>query len=113
MDDVPRSKFVRKGDIIKSGHKKSYILKSRRSNAKVLEIRVFVSNEMNPQYVDDVGCAKLGTLTIPLDGKDVNPEIDVSLLFSDTELHVTACDCTNKIKYTVSFDLLSERINFS
>lgn len=39
MDDVPRSKFVRKGDIIKPGHKKSYILKSRRSNAKVLEIK--------------------------------------------------------------------------
>lgn len=120
MDDGLRCKdvfltFISKEDIIKPGDKKSYILKYLRPNAKVLKIRFFISNELNPQYVDDKVCAKLCTLTIPLDGIDVNPGIEVSMDFRDTELHVTSCNwsLSDTIEYTVSYDLLSERINIS
>ncbi|XP_065932202.1 heat shock 70 kDa protein 12A-like [Magallana gigas] len=116
MDDGPRCKdvffkFVAKGEKIKPGDKKSYIFKSLRPNAKTLDCGVFISNEKDPKYVDDKGCTKLGTLNIPLDGVDRNVDIEESLIFGDTELHVTACNCTNKIEYKVSFDLLSEDIN--
>eukprot|EP00105_Crassostrea_gigas_P014748 XP_011431527.2 PREDICTED: heat shock 70 kDa protein 12A [Crassostrea gigas] len=102
MDDVPRCKdvffkFFSKGDIIKPGDKKSYIFKSFRPNAKALDCGVFISNKKNPKYVDDEGCAKLGTLTIPLDGVDRNVYIKESLIFGDTELYVTACNCINKM----------------
>ncbi|XP_052722156.1 heat shock 70 kDa protein 12A-like isoform X2 [Crassostrea angulata] len=118
MDDGPRCrdvffKFVAKGDKIKPGDKKSYIFKSLRPNADTLDCGVFISNEKNPKYVDDEGCAKLGTLNIPLDGVDRNVDIEESLIFGDTELHVTACNCINKMEYKVTFDLLSENINFS
>nr|XP_011431529.2 heat shock 70 kDa protein 12B [Crassostrea gigas] len=118
MEDGPRCKdvffkFVAKGDKIKPGDKKSYIFKSLRPNAETLDCGVFISNEKNPKYVDDEGCAKLGTLNIPLDGVDRNVDIEESLIFGDTELHVTACNCTNKMEYKVTFDLLSENINFS
>lgn len=118
MEDGPRCKdvffkFVAKGDKIKPGDKKSYIFKSLRPNADALDCGVFISYEKNPKYVDDKGCAKLGTLNIPLDGVDRNVDIEESLIFGDTELHVTACNCTNKMEYKVTFDLLSENINFS
>lgn len=118
MDDGPRCKdvffrFVAKGDKIKPGDKKSYIFKSLRPNAETLDCGVFISNEKDPKYVDDKGCAKLGTLKIPLDGIDRNVDIEESLIFGHTELHVTACNCTNKMEYKVTFDLLSEKISLS
>lgn len=53
MNDGPRCNdvfftFVRKGDKIEPGDKKSYILKYPRPNAMMLKFRVFISNEMNP-----------------------------------------------------------------
>uniref|UniRef100_K1PS94 Heat shock 70 kDa protein 12A n=1 Tax=Magallana gigas TaxID=29159 RepID=K1PS94_MAGGI len=118
MADGPRCrdvffKFVVKGDKIKPGDKKAYIFKYPGLKSDSFDCGVFISNEKNPKYVDDEGCAKLGTLHIPLDGVDRNADIEETLIFGDTELHVTACNCTNKMKYKVTFDLLSENINFS
>lgn len=117
IGDGPRCKdiffkFVTKGERIKPGHKKSHIFKVLRPGDQKLECGVYISNEQTPIYVDDKGCVKLGTLEIPLERSGRNSDIEESLIFGDTELHVTACDCTSKREHTVTFDLLSEEINF-
>jgi hypothetical protein len=107
-------KFVAKGDRIKPGDKKSYPFKVLKSGEPSLECGVFISNQKDPKYVDDKGCVKLGTLSVPLESSDTdeNSEIEESLIFGHTELQVTACNCQNKKEYQVTFDLLSEKINF-
>lgn len=103
-------RFVAKGERIKPGDKRSHLFQALKPGEPSLECGVFISNEESPKYIDEKGCIKLGELSVPLSSNA--KEIEESLIFGHTELLVTACNCQNKKEYKVTFDLLSEKINF-
>ncbi|KAK3099628.1 hypothetical protein FSP39_007193 [Pinctada imbricata] len=79
------------------------------ADQKKLSFKVFASSENDPTYTDDYGCRYLGTLTMDISdttGKD--REVEASLSFGGTELHVEAKE-TKKGKINVKtarFDFL-------
>ncbi|XP_078323145.1 heat shock 70 kDa protein 12A-like [Crassostrea virginica] len=105
-------KFVTKGDRMGPGLKKSYIF-NRLEHGKDLSCGVFVSTQMDPMYVDEQGCFKLGTLTMPLRHLDslTSSEIEETLIFGDTHLKVEARNPRTNEKYEVTIDLPSQKLN--
>ncbi|XP_062582370.1 heat shock 70 kDa protein 12A-like [Saccostrea cucullata] len=102
-------KFVTKGDRLKAGFIKSHIFRALKSADGDLECGIFISNKENPKYVDEDGCEKLGVLKIDVER---GTEVEESLIFGHTELHAKACNCSTKKEYSVTFDLLSEKIKY-
>ncbi|XP_062582367.1 heat shock 70 kDa protein 12A-like [Saccostrea cucullata] len=105
-------KFVSKGDPIEPGLKKSYIFQTLKQGEKILECGVFISNKKNPEYVDEEGCFRLGTLEVPLTNSELRTtmEIEESIIFGETEIRVTACNFATGKEHEIVFDLLSPKI---
>lgn len=59
-----------------------------------MTISIYTSNNKEPTYTTDEGCARLGKFTIdmPDTSKGMNRGVNVSMTFSGTEIVVTAVD---------------------
>ncbi|XP_056009905.1 heat shock 70 kDa protein 12A-like isoform X2 [Ostrea edulis] len=101
-------KFVSIGDPIEPGFKKSFFFQTLRQGEKILECSVFTTKQKDPKYVDDEGCVKIGTLTVPLANSELlaNSEIEESIIFGETEIRVTAYNINTGEKHEITFDLL-------
>lgn len=90
------------------GVRKSYIF-NRLEHEKGLRCGVFISDQKDPKYVDDPGCFKLGSLSIPMRHFDslTNYEIEETLIFGATYIKVEARNPRTNEYYELNFDLLS------
>lgn len=82
--------FVRYGDAITTGHEEKRIITPVVPNETI--VNIYISSKPNPQFVDDPGCQKIGSLTVrhPDNEPLENKEFEVTFYFGGTELHVTA-----------------------
>lgn len=106
-------KIVTKGDPITPNLKKSLFFKPLEKEKNVHECDVFASSKRNPTYVDDPGCAKLGTLQIPLTKceRQINTEIELSIIFGETYIKVMAYNIKTQLVNEINFDFLSPEIH--
>lgn len=103
-------KFVTKGDRLTAGYKKEYLFQALEPSAGSLDCGIYISNNRNPNYVDDDDCQKLGILEIC--GVEDGAHIEESLIFGHTELQARARNCETNKEYSVTFDMLSEKIKY-
>lgn len=106
-------KIVTKGDPITPNLKKSLFFKPLEKEKNVHECDVFASSQRNPTYVDDPGCAKLGTLQIPLTKckRQINTDIELSIIFGETYIKVMAYNFKTQQVNEINFDFLSPEIH--
>lgn len=106
-------KMFTKGEPISFGLKKSLFFKPMVQGENVLECGIYVSNQKDPKYVDEPGCAKLGTVLVPLpivESKKI-VEIEESITYGETQIKVSASNCKTKEEHEIIIDLLSPDIN--
>ena len=92
------------GKLIKVGEpqvKKHYVVSERRQNK--INFDIYTSTEKEPTYTTDISCTRLGTLILhmPDTSKGMNRGAFVYMIFSGTEITVTAVDKDDPTK-TVS-----------
>ncbi|XP_078325404.1 heat shock 70 kDa protein 12A-like isoform X1 [Crassostrea virginica] len=96
--DLCRDKFsihVRVGQLVKVGEpqvKQGYSVTT--PDSTTISFGIYTSNDKEPTYTTDVGCTRLGTLTLDMPdiSKGKNRGADVYMTFSGTEIIVTAVD---------------------
>ncbi|XP_069130726.1 heat shock 70 kDa protein 12A-like [Argopecten irradians] len=99
--------YVEKGQQLTPGHSESQVFRALKSNETSLQCAVYISDDVNPKYVDDPGCQLLGTLVVPLDPSVPGPaEIEETLVFGETELFVKAKNIKTGEEYRAQFDIL-------
>ena len=108
-DDI-FDKFVQINDSVEVGKhqfRKEYGVVS--SSIKAVEIYFFRCEKPDPMYTTDIGCKKIGSLHVEMpDLKGgINRKIHLSVEFGDTEMRVEAVDGNTGVKFTASFDFLS------
>ncbi|XP_060070185.1 heat shock 70 kDa protein 12A-like [Ylistrum balloti] len=100
-------KYIEIGQQVTPGHSESQVFQALKPDEATLECTVYVSNERNPVFVDDEGCTRLGLLTVPLDPTRTGAvEVEETLIFGETELHVQAKDIGTGNMYEAHFDFL-------
>ncbi|XP_052674336.1 heat shock 70 kDa protein 12A-like [Crassostrea angulata] len=100
---------VRVGQAVKVGEpqvKQNYRVIA--PDQKIITFHVFTSNKKEPTYTTDEGCTHLGKLTIDMPdiSKGINRGANVHMVFSGTEIAVTAVDRDNPksvVSTTVDF----------
>lgn len=100
-------KYIEIGQQVTPGHRESQVFQALKPDEDTLECTVYISNNRNPQFVDEPGCSRLGLLTVPLDRNRRGPvEVEETMIFGETELHVQAKDITTGNLYEARFDFL-------
>lgn len=112
VEGIPRCKdvffkFIEAGEEVTPGHRESQVFQAINPNELTLECSVYATPEKDPQYVDDDGCILLGVLTVPLNPARAKPvQVEESLIFGETELHVQAKDRQTGQIFETQFNLL-------
>ncbi|OWF39272.1 heat shock 70 kDa protein 12A-like [Mizuhopecten yessoensis] len=102
-------KYIEIGQQVTPGHTESQVFQALKPDEATLECTVYVSDQRDPVFVDDGGCTRLGLLTVPLDpNRRGAVEVEETLVFGETELHVQAKDMANGNMYEARFDFLGE-----
>lgn len=100
-------KYIEIGQQVTPGHVESQVFQALKPDEATLECTVYVSNERDPVFVDEEGCTRLGLLTVPLDPhRQGAVEVEETLVFGETELHVQAKDMATGTLYEARFDFL-------
>lgn len=99
---VPVGKEVFVGEVF---GEKSYMPSTR--SGKVIDLNVYTSEKINPEYTDESGCSYLGNLKVDLSKieKYEDRNIKVKMKYGDTELGVEA-------KIVKTDDILEAKLNF-
>lgn len=102
-------KFITKGDKIKPGQRKCYILEVLKPEEDILECSVYFSHSPDPKYVDEKGVSKIGALQVKLPKVEKGTPIDIEeeIIILDTEVKVTATELHEFNEFKATFDLLS------
>ena len=75
---------------------------------KEMLLKIFASENSNPRYVTDEGCAYLGKVVIQLPETEEKLKVDVKMIFGETELMVEAKESITGSTYKSYFDFLSQ-----
>ncbi|XP_069130722.1 heat shock 70 kDa protein 12B-like isoform X2 [Argopecten irradians] len=116
INGVPRCtdvffKYIEVGQQVTPGHSESQVFQALKPDEDCLECSVFVSTKRDPMFIDDEGCRELGVLKIPLGShRDGPTQVQETLVFGETEIHVRARDMSTGKMYEASFDLLGDGI---
>ncbi|XP_060077648.1 heat shock 70 kDa protein 12A-like [Ylistrum balloti] len=104
-------KYIEIGQQVTPGHTESQVFQALKPDEECLECSVYVSSNRNPKFVDEKGCRELGVLKVPLSSSRRGPiEIEETLVFGETELHVRARDIYTGKMFEASFDFLGDSI---
>ncbi|OWF39271.1 heat shock 70 kDa protein 12B-like [Mizuhopecten yessoensis] len=104
-------KYIEIGQQVTRGHSESQVFQALKPDEECLECSVYVSSKRDPDFVDEEGCRPLGVLKVPLDSNRRGPaEVEETLVFGETELHVRARDISTGKMYEASFDFLGDGI---
>lgn len=104
-------KYVTIGQEIAPGYQISQVFQALKPEEDTLECTIFASWEKDPKFTTDESCFKLGTLTVPLPQQrsSVPLEIEETMVFGETELHISARDIfNNRICNDAFFNLLDK-----
>ncbi|XP_033742793.1 heat shock 70 kDa protein 12A-like [Pecten maximus] len=103
-------KYIEIGQQVTPGHAESQVFQALKPDEESLECSVYVSSKRDPLFVDEEGCRELGVLKVPLgSSRRRGPaEVEETLIFGETELHVRARNRSTGKMYEASFDLLGE-----
>jgi len=99
--------YIKKGSVVKLGATITRRHVTLRPFQSILSCHIFQSTIECPQYTDVEGCTELGTLRI--DVQDPSEEIRkfrVNMIFSNTELNVTAFDAKSGVECATVLDLI-------
>lgn len=102
-------KYIEIGQQVTPGHSESQVFQVLKPDEDCLECTVYVSTKQEPEFVDEDGCRALGVLKIPLGNASTSRdpiEVEETLVFGETELHVRAMDMSTRKMYEASFDFL-------
>ena len=79
------------------------------NNQKAMTLIFYRSTLQNPKYTTDLGCVKIGSLTVEMPDLTGDKKRFVSLTveFGDTEMKAEAVDGNTGVKFTAAFDFLS------
>ena len=81
-------KYASKGEKVEAGHSYVQIFQALKPGEKTLECTIYMSDDVNPHYVTDPSCQRLGNLIVPLpalrEGETI--EIEETMIFGGTEL---------------------------
>lgn len=102
------SKFITAGEEIPSDKRIQRTFSPVTSDQTSMSINVFASPKSNPSYTDEEGCAKVAALTVemPVIHGGTNRNVQVAMLFGDTEIIVEALDETTGKRTTAKIDFL-------
>jgi len=102
------SKFITAGEEIPVDKRVSRTFSPVTSDQTSMSINVFASTSPTPTYTDDEGCAKVAALTVemPITHGGTNRNVQVAMLFGDTEIIVEALDETTGKRTTAAIDFL-------
>ncbi|KAK3099348.1 hypothetical protein FSP39_003120 [Pinctada imbricata] len=113
INGVPRCKdvffkYITVGEQVRPGYEQTQIFQALKPDEDTLECTVYASNEEDPKFVTDQTCRRLGTLTVPLPRMRAEEplEIEETMVFGDTELHVVAKDLTHNRVFEAFFNFL-------
>lgn len=102
-------KYVEIGQEVTAGHRMSQVFQALGGKEDHLECNIYVSSNPDPTFVTDDDCKLLGVLKMPLPKgikDDDRVEIEETLVFGDTELHVMAREFLTGHSVKCSFDLI-------
>ncbi|XP_061183997.1 heat shock 70 kDa protein 12A-like [Saccostrea echinata] len=101
-------KYCTIGQEITPGFQCSQTFQALKPDEDTLECTIHASFEEDPRFVTDESCFRLGTLTVPLPKRRSNEplEIEETMVFGETELHVRAKDITHNRTYEAFFNFL-------
>ncbi|XP_062602142.1 heat shock 70 kDa protein 12A-like [Saccostrea cucullata] len=105
-------KFVTRGDKIKPGHRKCYILEVIKPDEDILQCSIYLSHKPDPKFIDEKGVSQVGSLQIKLPKVDKGTSIDIEeeIFIKDTEVEVIATELHEFKEFKATFDLLSPDI---
>lgn len=104
-------KYVTIGQEITPGYQHSQVFQALKPEENTLECTIFASWEKDPKFITDESCFKLGTLTVHLPKQRSSEplEIEETMVFGETELHISAKDkINNRIYNDAFFNLLDK-----
>ena len=99
-------KYIQAGQSLKIGEEVSFRHVTIQKRQKEMLLRIFASEDSNPRYVTDEGCEYVGKVTIQLPETEEKLEVDVTIIFGETELMVGAKESTTGSTYKSFFDFL-------
>lgn len=95
-------KLAVKGEQIEAGHSEGKIFKVLDSEERSLDCTVYVSDDVNPRYVTEPSCQRLGNVIVPLPPGE-SYEVELSLIFRETELLFRARNMKTGRSYETQF----------
>ncbi|XP_053399649.1 heat shock 70 kDa protein 12A-like [Mercenaria mercenaria] len=95
------SKLTEAGQILVVGeaqYEQTY--KTITKTQKAMGMDIYASIEKNPKFIDDVGCIKIGTFSVPVSGSGKGRKVTVKMIFGGTENDVVCTEvATGKITH--------------
>ena len=120
IDGVARCKdvflpYVKKGEKIKSGMRRSQTVPVLLPEEPRLECAVYISERENPEYITEADCKKLTVLSFALPPRryDEMIELEVAMIFEETKLIIKARFIYKHTECEFQFDLLDESNMFT
>lgn len=100
--------LVKRGERIEPGREYTIVCHSLKPSQGKIECGIYVSNEVNPKFVDEKGCRLLSKVTVQLPPGVKNAEIEEIITFGETEIMFRARQLETGRLFETKFDMLDE-----
>lgn len=100
--------LVKRGERIECGCEYTIVCRSLKPSQGRIECGIYVSNKVNPKFVDEKGCRLLGKVTVQLPPGVNNAEIEEIITFGETEITFRARQLETGRLFETKFDMLDE-----
>lgn len=77
------------------------------ADQKSMGMNIYATQNKNPGFIDDVGCYKIGTFSIPVSGTGVGRKVSVRMIFGGTEIDVECKEIATGKVHHLKVDFLS------
>lgn len=100
--------LVKRGERIEPGCEYPVVCHSLKPSQGKIECGIYVSNEVNPKFVDEKGCRLLCKVSVQLPPGVNNAEIEEIITFGETEITFRARQLETGRLFETKFDMLDE-----
>lgn len=101
--------LLKRGEQINPGIEKSIVCHSLKPQQGRVECGIYISDRVNPKFVDEKGCRLLGKLTVTIPQGVYNAEIEEVIVFGETEITFRARQLESGKSFEASFDMLDAK----
>lgn len=102
------SKLVEAGQTLVVGEAQDeQIYSTINADQKCMGMNIYATQNKSPEFIDDVGCYKIGTFDIPVSGYGAGRKVSVRMIFGGTEIDVECKEIATGIVHHLKVDFLS------